>query len=108
MLAILPLFHRDRLIKAVSETKLTPVLLRFDRDGLTTGQTSVMIANEDAKFVTDCLQSLLPVLIVQRVNSELLEFHDGVGDHISDQIGHIWVEAGCQLDDSVKVLTEEI
>ena len=58
--------------------------------------------------MADRIYDLVPVSVVKRVDSFVLELHDSLTDSVSDGIRKVWVKAGSQLNHSVKALAEEI
>lgn len=77
VLASVPLRPRHRLIEAVCQAKLSPVLLVSDRDGLA-APTSVDLASDEVNVLADGLNILRPVLSEQLVDAVVLQLHKAV------------------------------
>jgi len=109
-IAISPLLHSDRLVEAIGESELHPVLEGFDRARLRASSTHILqnFALNEIGVITDRVDDFVPILVVECVDTVLLELHDSLAHDISDDVGKVWAEARCQLDYSVQVLAEEV
>jgi len=108
--AISPLLHSDRLIEAIGEAELHPVLESFDRARLRASIAHILqnLALNEVGVITDPVDDFVPFPVVKCVDIVLLELHDSLAHEISDDIGKVWDEARCQLDHSLQAFAEEV
>ena len=108
--AISPLLHSDRLIEAISETELHPVLESFDRARLCASIAHLFqnFALNEIGVFTDPVNDFVPFPVVKCIDIVLLELHDSLAHEIGDDVGKVRAEARCQLDYSLQAFAEEV